>query len=220
MFCLLVFGCIVKEIPAFWRSKLIKVFAFFDFFIFDFLVLSSFIFFNKFLLIHYSFRFIKINLTFNLFHLFYFFKAFQKNCIFNILQNMNIDMLEHFSSIEPLLLIFFIKVAIPYPMSAINFSFCFFLSLQSLLFCHKLLISIFVFFFKSWCNYFFVSHFGEIFWNIRWACFFVESLSLFFKLGSLSLCFFSQLNFSDSHYCFISSQFWYHIINYSLVHVQ
>ena len=120
----LLFRGILEEVPDRWRSHrvqllqlLLVIRCLFEVFVRSFL--------PQFLLIRNSFRLIVIN---NLLDLIFFqrLKTFEEDVVFNVLENLLIDVLECLHCIEPGLLVLFIEIAFPYPVPSKLLSLSFF----------------------------------------------------------------------------------------------
>jgi hypothetical protein len=109
---------ILEEVPVVWGSNSVHEFS-----LLTFNLLSLFVFFSffakKLLLVHDSFSMVVLN---NLLDLggFSTFISLEEDVIFDVLQDHIVDVLQVLGRLKPLLLISFIKVAIPYPVSSID----------------------------------------------------------------------------------------------------
>jgi len=168
-------------------------------------------------------RFIKVNFAFNNFSLFNFFKTFEQNGVFYVLQDVHIDVLQHLGGLEPLGLVLLVKVAIPNPEPPVEFSVLLLAGFLFLLLSQEPLIAVLLFFLQSTCHDLLGGHFRHVLLlggHVRCACFLRCSLPFCLPLFSLCFFFLSKLNVPYSHDCSVSRQFWYHRIDNSLVCVQ
>lgn len=120
----LVLRRVLEEVPHHRRSHRVQLFQFLLVFcrLFEVFVCALL---PQFLFICNSLRLIFINELLNLVF-FQRLKAFKKDVVLNVLENLLINMLKCFYCIEPLLRIFFIVIAFPYPVPSEFLSLSFF----------------------------------------------------------------------------------------------
>ena len=125
------FLAVFKEIPVAWWPKSVHEFSL-DIVLFR----LCFIFFCAFCHKFFMISNLLVMIIFNYIHNFRFrldsFEDFKDEKIFDILNNMVVEVFQFFSAFKPFRFILLAEVAFPNPISSINFSFFFCLSLNCL----------------------------------------------------------------------------------------
>lgn len=127
------FSAIFEEIPANWWSQWIQEFSLLSIFLYFFFqsITAALV---QFKLMGISFIIIIFNLN-SYFVLFHISEPLQQNSVFNILNNMRVNMSKRFGSIKPFLSLFFIEIVFPNPISSVLLSLFFIIFSFLLSFC-------------------------------------------------------------------------------------